>query len=139
MNNDSNYILQAIGAVRSPLRRPEDAPKQGHEGAPDAWLDIQSSCSDALRGIARGDEILVITWLHMARRDVLQVHPRGDNSIPLTGVFATRSPHRPNPLGLHRVKVREIVGTRLRVGPVEAIDGTPIVDLKPVLAQPAEA
>ena len=134
-----DYELQPIGVVHSPLRRAEDAPKQGSEGAPDAWLEIEAAYAAALDGTAAGDEIIVITWLHLAARDILRVHPRSDESIPLTGVFGTRSPDRPNPLGLHRVRVREIIGTRLRVGPIEAIDGTPIVDLKPVLAQPAEA
>jgi tRNA-Thr(GGU) m(6)t(6)A37 methyltransferase TsaA len=95
---------------------------------------VDPALAEALRGIAAGDEIILITWLHRSRRDVLTVHPRGDRSQPLAGVFATRSPDRPNPLGLHRVRVLEIAGTRLKVGPLEAIDGTPVVDVKPVLA-----
>ena len=87
----------------------------------------------ALHGLAAGDEVIVITWLHRADRAVLEVHPRGDQAAPLAGVFATRSPHRPNPLGLHRVIIREIAGTRLRMGPIEAIDGTPVVDVKVIL------
>lgn len=106
---------------------------QGSEGAPDAWLEVNSFASQALDGLAAGDDIIIITWLHRARRDVLKVHPRSDHSRPLTGVFATRSPDRPNPLGLHRVTVRSITGNRLRIGPIEAIDGTPVVDIKPVL------
>ena len=106
---------------------------QGNEGAPDAWLEIDAAYANALLRIAAGDDLIVITWLHQADRAVLQVHPRGDRTNPLTGVFATRSPHRPNPLGLHRVTVREIAGTRLRVGPIEAVDGTPVVDIKAVL------
>jgi tRNA-Thr(GGU) m(6)t(6)A37 methyltransferase TsaA len=125
--------LHPIGHVRSPLRALDEAPRQGTEGAPDAWLEIAPGLAPALGGIAAGDELFVVTWLHRARRDVLEVHPRDDLSRPLAGVFATRSPDRPNPLGLHRVTVREISGHRLRVGPLEAIDGTPVVDLKPVL------
>src|SRR5262249_10208180 len=97
---------------------------------PDAWLEVRPSLADALDGIAAGDELVVLTWLHQARRDVLKVHPRGDVRNPLTGVFATRSPDRPNPLGLHLVTVKQIAGNRLRIGPIEAIDGTPVVDLK---------
>jgi tRNA-Thr(GGU) m(6)t(6)A37 methyltransferase TsaA len=134
-----DYPLHPIGQVRSSLRAPDQAPRQGSEGAPDAWLEVDRGFAPALLGIEPGDEILVVTWLHRASREVLQVHPRGDPGAPLAGVFATRSPHRPNPLGLHRVTVREISGTRLRVGPIEAIDGTPIVDLKPVLASDAGA
>jgi tRNA-Thr(GGU) m(6)t(6)A37 methyltransferase TsaA len=106
---------------------------QGSEGAPDAWLEVHPWAAEALQGIAVGDELLVLTWLHRARRDVLRVHPRSDPRRPLTGVFATRSPDRPNPLGLHPVTVRAIDGRRLRVGPIEAIDGTPVVDVKPLL------
>jgi tRNA-Thr(GGU) m(6)t(6)A37 methyltransferase TsaA len=111
----------------------EDAPRQGSEGAPDAWLEVYPAYGPALAGIAAGDDIIVVTWLHRADRDVLEVHPRNDLANPLAGVFATRSPDRPNPLGLHRVSVHEICGTRLRVGPIEAVDGTPVVDLKAVL------
>lgn len=109
---------------------------QGSEGAPDAWLELRPWAADGLRGVAEGDALLVLTWLHQARRDVLQVHPRDDARRPLTGVFATRSPDRPNPIGLHPVTVREIAGRRLRIGPIEAIDGTPVVDVKPVLGGP---
>ena len=124
------YTLRPIGHLRSALRDLESAPRQGNEGGPDAWLEIEPALSTALRGIVTGDQLIVITWLHRADRDVLEVHPRGDPAVPLAGVFATRSPHRPNPLGLHRVTVREIAGNRLRVGPIEAIDGTPVVDVK---------
>jgi tRNA-Thr(GGU) m(6)t(6)A37 methyltransferase TsaA len=109
------------------------APMQGDEGAPDATIDIEPSFASALEGIKVGDELFIVTWLHEADREVLQVHPRDDASRPLTGVFATRSSDRPNPLGLHRVTVREIDGLALRVGPLEAIDRTPVVDIKPVL------
>ena len=125
--------LRPIGVIRSELLDPGAAPKQGAEGAPDAWLEVQPWAAAALDGLAVGDEVVVITWLHAARRDTLKVHPRGDSNNPLTGVFATRSPHRPNPLGLHPVVVRAIDGSRLRIGPIEAIDGTPVVDVKPVL------
>jgi tRNA-Thr(GGU) m(6)t(6)A37 methyltransferase TsaA len=125
--------LRAIGVIRSPLRAHSAAPMQGSEGAPDAWLEVRPTAAQGLQGLAVGDEIIVVTWLHRARRDVLRVHPRSDPRNPLTGVFATRSPDRPNPLGLHPVTVRAIDGHRLRVGPIEAIDGTPVVDIKPVL------
>lgn len=133
------YSLRPIGWIRSALRAPEDAPRQGSEGAPDAWLEVDAAFARALSGIAAGDELVIITWLHRADRGVLETHPRNDPAIPLAGVFATRSPHRPNPLGLHRVGVREISGTRLRIGPIEAIDGTPVVDVKPVLAERGDA
>lgn len=126
------FTLQPIGHLRSTLRALEDAPRQGTEGAPDAWLEVAPRFERGLRGIAPGDEVVVVTWLHLADRDTLEVHPRGDPENPLAGVFATRSPHRPNPLGLHRVTVREISGTRLLIGPIEAIDGTPVVDIKAV-------
>ena len=122
--------LAAIGVIRSTLTSLAAAPMQGNEGAPDAWIDIAPEFSDAIHRLAPGDEIVVITWLHDARRTVLQVHPRSDPRSPLTGVFATRSPDRPNPLGLHPCTIRAIDGTRLRVEPMEAIDGTPVVDIK---------
>ena len=125
--------LRPIGVIRSALKARGEAPKQGSEGAPDAWLEIRPWAAEALQGLCLGDEIVVITWLHRAHRDVLQVHPRSDARNPLTGVFATRSPDRPNPLGLHPVTVRSIEGSRLSIGPIEAIDGTPVVDIKPVL------
>jgi len=122
--------LRAVGVIRSTLKSRKNAPRQGDEGAPDAWLDVAPSMARALEGLAVGDRIVVITWLHRARRDVLKVRPRSIATNPLTGVFATRSPDRPNPLGLHPVVVRKIEGTRLRIGPIEAIDGTPVVDIK---------
>jgi tRNA-Thr(GGU) m(6)t(6)A37 methyltransferase TsaA len=133
------YSLRPIGHIRSTLRALDEAPRQGSEGAPDAWLEVDPAFARALLGIAAGDEVIVITWLHRANREVLETHPRNDLRNPLAGVFATRSPDRPNPLGLHRVTVREISGTRLRIGPIEAIDGTPVVDLKPVLVDCPEA
>jgi len=126
--------IEPIGFVRSELTRREDAPMQGDEGGPEAWLEFTSQAAPGLMGIQPGDDLVVLTWLHLAERDVLQVHPRGDPSRPLRGVFATRSPDRPNPVGLHRVSVLEIAGEKLRVAPLEAVDGTPIVDIKPVLS-----
>ncbi len=131
--NDESTRLRPVGLIRSVLKTLEEAPKQGSEGAPDAWLEVHAWAAEGLQGLAVGDEINVITWFHQARRDVFQVHPRSDPRNPLTGVFATRSPDRPNPLGLHPVTVRAIDGHRLRIGPIEAIDGTPVVDIKPVL------
>jgi tRNA-Thr(GGU) m(6)t(6)A37 methyltransferase TsaA len=126
-------VLRPIGVIRSGLKQRDRAPKQGNEGAPDAWLEIRSWALPALEGVAVGDQIIVMTWLHRARRDVLKVHPRSNPRNPLTGVFATRSPDRPNPLGLHPVVIRAVRGRRLQIGPIEAIDGTPVVDIKPVL------
>jgi tRNA-Thr(GGU) m(6)t(6)A37 methyltransferase TsaA len=125
--------LKPIGVIHSTLKSRKNAPRQGSEGAPDAWLEVHPWAADGLHLLAPGDEILVITWFHRARRDVLQVRPRSDPRNPITGVFATRSPDRPNPLGLHPVVVRAIEGTRLRIGPIEAIDGTPVVDIKSAL------
>jgi len=127
--------LRTIGVISSELKSLEDAPRQGSEGAPDAWLEVDPAFEQALHGIEPGDELLLITWFHQADRAVLQTHPRSDPRNPMTGVFATRSPDRPNPLGLHPVTVRVIDGCRLRVGPIEALDGTPVVDIKPVLKQ----
>ncbi len=129
----TEYVLHPIGFIQSPLKDRAAAPMQGHEGAPDAWLEVNASVAEGLAGITAGSELIVITWFHQAQRDILKLHPRDDPNTPLTGVFATRSPDRPNPLGLHRVTVREVHGNRLRVGPIEAIDGTPVVDIKPVL------
>jgi tRNA-Thr(GGU) m(6)t(6)A37 methyltransferase TsaA len=125
--------LEPIGTVASPLSDPADAPKQGDEGAPDAWIVFEPRVVDGLRGIETGQDLIVLTWLDRARRDVLSVHPRSDASRPRQGVFTTRSPDRPNPIGLHRVEVLAIDGPRVRVRNLEAVDGTPVVDLKPVL------
>jgi tRNA-Thr(GGU) m(6)t(6)A37 methyltransferase TsaA len=125
--------LVAIGTVESPLTDRASAPKQGDEGAPDAWLVFDASVAEGLDGLAAGDELLVLTWLDRAQRDVLRVRPRSDPANPVQGVFGTRSPDRPNPIGLHRVTVVAIDGLRLRVTDLEAIDGTPVVDVKPVL------
>jgi tRNA-Thr(GGU) m(6)t(6)A37 methyltransferase TsaA len=126
--------LRPIGVIRSALQRRGRAPKQGFEGAPDAWLEVRPFAARGLDGLAAGDRIIVLTWLHRARRDVLRVYPRSDRRQPLTGVFATRAPDRPNPVGLHSVTIRRIVGNRARVGPIEAIDGSPVIDIKPALA-----
>jgi len=125
--------LRIVGRVSSPLTDPMAAPKQGDEGAPEAMIEIAAEFEAALRGIEAGDELLLLTWLDRADRDVLTVHPRGDTSRSEAGVFATRSPHRPNPIGLHRVRVLAVDGQLLRVADLEALDGTPVLDLKPVL------
>lgn len=125
-----SHLLRPIGVIRSTLKAATRAPKQGHEGAPDAWLEVHESFAEAMTGIQVGDELIVLTWLHEARRDVLEVHPRDDTRAPLKGVFGTRSQDRPNPIGLHPVIVKRIVKNRLRIGPIEAIDGTPVVDIK---------
>lgn len=125
--------LHPIGVIRSTIKKRSEAPKQGREGAPDAWLEVRPSVAQGLDGLQAGDDIIVLTWLHRARREVLKVHPRSDPHRRLTGVFVTRSPDRPNPVGLHRVTVRKVAGNRLRIGPIEVIDGTPVVDIKPML------
>lgn len=134
MADSSTYELRAIGRVESPLTDLDSAPRQGDEGAPDAWLRFEPEVLDALRGVEPGDELLLLTWLDRADRDVLVVHPRGDTSRPPAGVFTTRSPHRPNPIGLHRVGIESIDGASVRVRNLEALDGTPIVDVKAVLS-----
>ncbi|MCW3014382.1 MAG: tRNA-Thr(GGU) m(6)t(6)A37 methyltransferase TsaA [Solirubrobacterales bacterium] len=126
--------LIPIGVVHSPLTDRAAAPKQGHEGAPDAWVVFESAVADGLDGIREGDELIVLTWLDRARRDVLRVHPRGDPAKREQGVFSTRSPDRPNPIGLHRVRVLALHGLRLKVADLEALDSTPVIDVKPVIA-----
>lgn len=125
--------LKPVGRVESRLTDKADAPKQGHEGAPDAWLVFEPDVLAALEGIRPGDRLIVLTWLDRAQRDVLRVHPRDDTANPEQGVFKTRSADRPNPIGLHEVEVIAIEGERVHVRPLEALDGTPIVDVKPVL------
>jgi len=129
--------LQRIGTVVSSLTDPAAAPKQGLEGAPDAWVTFAPEFGDGLRDLRAGDRVILVTWLDRARRDVLRVHPRDDPSNPQLGVFSTRSADRPNPLGLHEVEVLAVDDDRLHVRPLEAVDGTPVVDVKPVLAGPA--
>lgn len=125
--------LTPIGVVESPLTDLAAAPKQGGEGGAEAWLAFEPAVRDGLADLRPGDRAILLTWLDRARRDVLQVHPRDDASNPLTGVFSTRSADRPNPIGLHEVEVLEVDGLRVRVAPLEALDGTPVVDVKPVL------
>lgn len=135
LTNPQDYAVRRVGVVRSELADVKRAPMQGNEGAPAAWIEIEPRFADATMGIAPGDDLILLTWLDRADRAVLKVHPRDDRARPLTGVFATRSPDRPNPIGMHRVRVLEIEGTRrLRVWPLEAVDGTPVVDIKPVIA-----
>ncbi len=129
----ADLLLHPIGVIRSTIKERKDAPKQGSEGAPDVWCEVNPSFAEAVKGLAVGDEVVVITWLHRAKRDVLKVHPRSDPKRRLAGVFVTRSPDRPNPLGLHQVTIKAIESGRLRIGPMEAIDGTPVVDIKPVI------
>ena len=128
------FDVVPIGRVESPLTDPASAPRQGDEGAPEAWLAFKPAVLEGLEGLRAGSELIVLTWLHHARRDVLRVHPRGDASRVEQGVFSTRSPHRPNPIGLHRVEIASIGGGRIRVRNLEAVNGTPIVDVKPVLS-----
>jgi len=127
------YDITPIGTIESTLTERADAPRQGDEGAPDAWIVVDASFAPALDGIRLGDRLVILTWLHLGQRDVLRTHPRNDRSRPEQGVFSTRSPDRPNPIGLHPVEVVEIAGNRLRVAPLEAIAGTPVVDIKPEL------
>ena len=130
---DDPYVVRPIGHVESVLTDRDAAPKQGDEGAPDAWLVFEPGVADGIRDLAVGADVLLLTWFDRARRDVLVVHPRGDLTRPQEGVFTTRSPDRPNPIGLHRVTILAIDGLRVRVNDLEALDGTPIVDVKPVL------
>ena len=140
MTRREPYMVHPIGVVRSTLRAPADAPNQAFEGAPEALLEFDPAVADALHRIEPGDELILLTWLHLADREVLQTHPTGNPAIPLTGVFRTRSPDRPNPIGVHRVTVTARSGrTALRVAALEAIDGTPIIDLKVAMREAPEA
>jgi tRNA-Thr(GGU) m(6)t(6)A37 methyltransferase TsaA len=134
----AGFEVRPIGRVESPLTDRDAAPKQGDEGAPEAWLVLDEAVREGLRDVRPGQEAIVLTWLDRARRDVLRVHPRDDPARPQTGVFSTRSPDRPNPIGLHRVEVVAVDGLRLRVRNLEALDGTPVLDLKPVLEPRAQ-
>ena len=128
------YMVRPIGVVRSEITSKEEAPRFYTEGAPNAFVEILPEFRQGLFRIGVGEEVIVLTWLHRANREVLRVHPRGDPSRPVTGVFATRSPDRPNPVGLHRARIHRVRRTGLYLGPIEAIDGTPVVDIKPVVA-----
>jgi tRNA-Thr(GGU) m(6)t(6)A37 methyltransferase TsaA len=131
--NEPRYDLRPIGWVESPLDDPATAPKQGDEGAPDSWLVFTEAVGEGLRDLAAGTDVILLTWLDRASRDVLAVHPRGDLTRPETGVFSTRSPDRPNPIGLHRVTILAVEGLRVQVRNLEALNGTPVVDVKPAL------
>jgi len=131
----TSFEVKAIGKVESPLTDLASGPRQADEGAPEAWLVFEPEMLEGLLSVRSGDEVIVITWLDRARRDVLSVHPRGDSSRPQEGVFSTRSPHRPNPIGLHRVEIIAVDGRRVRVRHLEALNGTPILDIKPVLSE----
>ncbi|MDK3159342.1 tRNA (N6-threonylcarbamoyladenosine(37)-N6)-methyltransferase TrmO [Kamptonema cortianum] len=135
MQHESLFTIEPIGYIRSELKQLDAAPLQGDEGGFEAWLELMLVAAAGLNGIRVGDELIVLTWLHLAQREVLQVHPRSNPARPLTGMFATRSPDRPNPIGLHRVTVLEVMPEKLRVAPLEAVDGTPIVDIKPMLTE----
>jgi tRNA-Thr(GGU) m(6)t(6)A37 methyltransferase TsaA len=127
------YPVRPIGRVVSPLTDPSTAPKQGFEGAPDAWIEFESDLAEGLRDLKPGDQVYLLTWLDRARRDILVVHPRDDPAAPETGVFSTRSADRPNPIGLHPVQILAVEGTRVQVRHLEAVDGTPVLDVKPVI------
>lgn len=137
-SDPADLLLRPVGRVVSSLTDRADAPRQGDEGAPDAWLEFDPSVAEALGDLAAGDEVLLLTWLDRGDRTVLAVHPRGDTTRPRTGVFSTRSPDRPNPIGLHRVAITAVDGCRLHVDGLEALHGTPILDIKPVLGPTAE-
>ena len=131
--DDPTYGLRPVGWVESSLTDRDAAPKQGDEGAPPARIVFRPEFRESARDLRRGDEVLVLTWLHQGSRDVLSVYPRGDTSRPVTGVFSTRSPDRPNPIGLHVVRIEAVAGNEITVNNLEAIDGTPVLDIKPVL------
>ncbi len=130
--------MNPVGFVKSPLTDRAMAPKQGDEGAPDAWLDFSPDVRDALRDLRPGEDVLLLTWMDRANRSTLAVYPRGDTTRPITGVFSTRSPDRPNPIGLHRVTILAVDGDRVQVRNLEALDKTPILDVKPVLGNVPE-
>lgn len=132
------FVVRPVGRVESPLSDRAGAPRQGDEGAPEAWVVFEERVGPALRDLRAGDDVLLLTWLHRADRDVLAVHPRGDVTRPETGAFSTRAPDRPNPIGVHRVSILAVEGLRVRVGGLEAIHGTPVLDVKPVLGAVGE-
>jgi tRNA-Thr(GGU) m(6)t(6)A37 methyltransferase TsaA len=131
--NETEYWLRPIGWIQSPLTAREEAPRQADEGAPGAWLVLEPAMADSMADLEPGSEVILLTWLDRASRDVMRVHPRGDESRPLEGVFSTRSPDRPNPIGLHTVRIVAIDGIRIEVQNLEALDKTPILDIKPLL------
>ena len=135
IDNESSgkFILKPIGYVRSDLKRIEDCPLQGNENAPEAWLEIEPGFTDGIDDIGVGSEVVLLTWFHKANREVIKCYRRNEIESPPVGVFNTRSPDRPNPIGLHIVKVLEIIKGKIRVFPLEALDGTPLIDIKPVL------
>jgi tRNA-Thr(GGU) m(6)t(6)A37 methyltransferase TsaA len=136
--DDGDLALHPIGRVSSSLTAREQAPRQGDEGAPDAWITFEPAVAAGLRDLSPGEDVLLLTWLHRARRDELETRPRDDPARPMTGVFSTRSPDRPNPIGIHRVRILAVDGLRLHVRGLEALDGTPVVDVKPVLDNDVE-
>ena len=126
--------IKKIGRVRSSLKNRRDCPSQEKEGAPEAWIEIDPAYADGLSGLHPGDEIIVFTWMHLANRDTLQVHPRGNRKNPLKGVFATRSPSRPNPIGIHQTRIISLDrSSKIRVQSIEVVDNTPVIDIKPVI------
>jgi len=133
-----SFVIEPIGRIRSELTDLADAPMQGTEGGYEAWLEILPQFEQGLAGIKTGDQLVILTWLHLAERDTLQVHPRGKQEAALRGVFTTRSQDRPNPIGLHQVRVLKVAELKIKVAPMEAIDGTPIIDIKPVLSQKSD-
>ena len=133
MDKEIDYTLSPIGFVESSILNREDAPSQGNEGAPHAWIILNKDLAEGLEGLSVGQEIIILTWFHLSRRDILKLHPRWDKNNPLTGVFSTRSPDRPNPIGLHPVMILKITGNRIQVSNLEAVNGTPVIDIKPVL------
>ena len=135
---NGRYEVAPIGWVESPLLERAQAPRQGDEGAPPAWIVFEPGVAEAVRDLRAGDHLIVISWLDRARRDILTTHPRDDPESPLLGVFSTRSPDRPNPIGLHRVQILAVEGLRIFVSDLEALDGTPVLDVKPVLDRAAE-
>jgi len=139
MSNASRFSMTPVAYVHSELKKRKNAPRQGYLGAPEAWLKVLPKYKKCLHRVVAGDEVILIAWLHEAKRNVMEVHPGSDKNNPLTGVFGTRSPDRPNPLGLHRVTILETKGLLLRVGPLEAIDGTPVVDIKTVLTKSCDS